>query len=314
MALLIGEVRGKEIFRRSLSEIKPTVIGRGEEANLRMRIHGISRRHARVEFSDGQWVIRDLGSTNGTLVNSEKISSRVLHEQDRIQLGDVTVRLAVDEQAKEPAWAAALGAAPGESRPSVLRERRKRLARGRESSTAGKIVKWSIRLVVWFALLYCVWGYYDYMTTMKQAMARHNAGIDLYNEGRFGEAITALEEAGTLKKKSRRNLFVRIAYPYLPQRELPIEENTARCYYEMGNNAYNSQTGNRDREALEDFEKAFRLKPDIPALAKTLCQLAFMQKRWHLALDAAEKALRQDPNDTMMEKIRDIARRELSGQ
>jgi len=43
-----------------------TVIGRGDQANLRLPDVGISRRHARIDFDGGQVVLTDLGSTNGT--------------------------------------------------------------------------------------------------------------------------------------------------------------------------------------------------------------------------------------------------------
>jgi pSer/pThr/pTyr-binding forkhead associated (FHA) protein len=49
--------------------IGSTVIGRGDQANLRLPDVGISRRHARIDFDGGQVVLTDLGSTNGTSVN-----------------------------------------------------------------------------------------------------------------------------------------------------------------------------------------------------------------------------------------------------
>ncbi len=103
---------------------------------------------------------------------------------------------------------------------------------------------------------------------------------------------------------------MKIAYSHLPKRELPTEEAIAKCYYEMGNNLYN-QEKNLDREALENFEKAFRFKPDIPGLAEMVCPMAFGQGKWQLTLDSAEEALRQEPNSTMVTKIRDIAKGKL---
>ena len=47
--------------------IGSTVIGRGDQANLRLPDVGISRRHARLDFDGGQVVLTDLGSTNGTI-------------------------------------------------------------------------------------------------------------------------------------------------------------------------------------------------------------------------------------------------------
>src|SRR6185369_8881049 len=51
--------------------IGSTVIGRGDQANLRLPDVGISRRHARLDFDGAQVVLTDLGSTNGTMVNGQ---------------------------------------------------------------------------------------------------------------------------------------------------------------------------------------------------------------------------------------------------
>ena len=49
---------------------EPLVIGRGDKAGLRLDDGRVSRRHAIIQ-SDGKdgWEVRDLGSSNGTLVN-----------------------------------------------------------------------------------------------------------------------------------------------------------------------------------------------------------------------------------------------------
>jgi sulfite reductase alpha subunit-like flavoprotein/cytochrome b involved in lipid metabolism len=60
----------------------------------------VSRRHARLEVVDGQLLITDLGSTNGTYVNDTRVISQVLAPQDRIRIGqyDLTWRF-IDPQA-----------------------------------------------------------------------------------------------------------------------------------------------------------------------------------------------------------------------
>ncbi len=53
---------------------------------------GLSREHLAIERDGSEWVVRDLGSTNGTLVNGERISEpRVLRSGDRITAGQVTL-------------------------------------------------------------------------------------------------------------------------------------------------------------------------------------------------------------------------------
>jgi hypothetical protein len=63
------------------------IIGRLGESDLVVSDPGVSRRHAEVRHEDGKYVIADLGSTNGTMVNEATIGERVLEEGDRITVG-----------------------------------------------------------------------------------------------------------------------------------------------------------------------------------------------------------------------------------
>jgi hypothetical protein len=66
-------------------------IGRGTEADLRISDPSISRLHAEIRVRDSgegpQIDIVDLGSTNGMVVNGQKVSRSVLGEGSRIQIG-----------------------------------------------------------------------------------------------------------------------------------------------------------------------------------------------------------------------------------
>ncbi|HEX8627182.1 MAG TPA: DUF3662 and FHA domain-containing protein [Catenuloplanes sp.] len=73
-----------------------TVIGRGDQANMRLPDVGISRRHARLDFDGNQVVLTDLGSTNGTMVNGQRVSAVALNPGDMIQLGTTTLTFRVD--------------------------------------------------------------------------------------------------------------------------------------------------------------------------------------------------------------------------
>jgi pSer/pThr/pTyr-binding forkhead associated (FHA) protein len=73
----------------------PTTIGRGDDNVVVLEGDDYaSARHARVESGlDGTWVI-DLGSTNGTFLNGERLEGRRrLHEGDLLQVGDTELRL-----------------------------------------------------------------------------------------------------------------------------------------------------------------------------------------------------------------------------
>jgi hypothetical protein len=68
-----------------------TVLGRGHEADVRLADASVSRRHAEIRADAGRLLVDDLGSTNGTSVNGERIARAALLDGDRITLGSVTV-------------------------------------------------------------------------------------------------------------------------------------------------------------------------------------------------------------------------------
>jgi len=63
------------------------IIGRLAESDIVVADAGASRRHAEVRREDSGYVIADLGSTNGTMVNHTSIGERTLEEGDRITIG-----------------------------------------------------------------------------------------------------------------------------------------------------------------------------------------------------------------------------------
>ena len=65
-----------------------TTIGRLPECEVQLSDPGTSRRHAQIRHQDGAWLLADLGSTNGTLVNGAVVQSHVLQEGDRITIGN----------------------------------------------------------------------------------------------------------------------------------------------------------------------------------------------------------------------------------
>jgi hypothetical protein len=63
------------------------VIGRGQDADLRLPDTGVSRRHVDVRFDGVGAVLHDLGSTNGTTVNGHRAQSWQLQHGDVVRLG-----------------------------------------------------------------------------------------------------------------------------------------------------------------------------------------------------------------------------------
>ena len=68
-----------------------TILGRDDSADIILDDPGISRRHSELRVTtDGPHfvtTIRDLGSTNGTFVNGERITSEHLEDGDRVTVG-----------------------------------------------------------------------------------------------------------------------------------------------------------------------------------------------------------------------------------
>jgi hypothetical protein len=65
------------------------VMGRGDQAEIRLEDPFASSRHARLVKQGGVIVIEDLGSTNGTYLNEELLSGpQPLHPGDRVRIGD----------------------------------------------------------------------------------------------------------------------------------------------------------------------------------------------------------------------------------
>ena len=85
-------IAGPEIGRNIELAEKPVFIGRAEDVTLRVDSDAVSRRHAVVQRVLNSWVVADLGSTNGTYVNDVRVTTKELHEGDRIRIGKVVLK------------------------------------------------------------------------------------------------------------------------------------------------------------------------------------------------------------------------------
>jgi pSer/pThr/pTyr-binding forkhead associated (FHA) protein len=69
------------------------VIGRMSECDVTLSDSNVSRRHAEIRAAGTGYVLADLGSTNGTLVNGERLSAeRRLADGDIISVGGTHLR------------------------------------------------------------------------------------------------------------------------------------------------------------------------------------------------------------------------------
>ena len=64
-----------------------TFIGRTPENQIRIYKPAVSRRHAQITETEAGWLLRDLSSENGTYVNGQRITERLLADGDRVQFG-----------------------------------------------------------------------------------------------------------------------------------------------------------------------------------------------------------------------------------
>ncbi len=75
----------------------PLRIGRDPASGLRLSHETVSRVHAELIRQGGLWVLRDLGSTNGTSVNGRRvIGPAVVQDGDQVSFGRMVFRLARD--------------------------------------------------------------------------------------------------------------------------------------------------------------------------------------------------------------------------
>ena len=74
---------------------RPLTIGRATDVELVLPDPLASRRHARLSSRGGRLVISDLGSTNGTRINGERVREAVVGPGDRIEIGATRLEIVV---------------------------------------------------------------------------------------------------------------------------------------------------------------------------------------------------------------------------
>lgn len=68
-------------------------VGRREDAHLQLPGEQISVEHASIIFEEGQYVLRDHGSENGSYLNGERVSRAALNHNDIIRFGEYRFRV-----------------------------------------------------------------------------------------------------------------------------------------------------------------------------------------------------------------------------
>lgn len=93
-----GPLAGSEV---ELEKARVT-LGRGADADVVLNHSSISHEHAALELFDGGFRLRDLGSTNGMLVNGSKVTVADLKHGDRFELGALEFRYVLGDRPAPP--------------------------------------------------------------------------------------------------------------------------------------------------------------------------------------------------------------------
>lgn len=101
---LIISYNGEVVQRAALNSVR-TILGRSVLSDVVIENQYVSKQHAMLVQSEGTLVLVDLKSRNGTLVNSRRITSHVLRNNDIISLGDFRIKVLLPTAYRQPAVA-----------------------------------------------------------------------------------------------------------------------------------------------------------------------------------------------------------------
>jgi pSer/pThr/pTyr-binding forkhead associated (FHA) protein len=128
LRFISGKYQGGEY---PLAEGQEIVIGRSSELDMVLVEEMVSRKHARIALADGTISIEDLGSTNGTFVNGEKVQQGTLREGDRVLIGTNILKVVAapqDAEARANLKAMAVGRVTSKQQPGTRAEEAPRMS------------------------------------------------------------------------------------------------------------------------------------------------------------------------------------------
>ena len=125
LRFISGKYQGGEF---PIEEGREIVVGRSSDLDMVLVEEMVSRKHARIALTDGRILIKDLGSTNGTFVNGERIQESEIKEGDRVLIGSNILKVVALEMEES---------APKRGAPVKLP--RPRRSEGSESRMSGDI-------------------------------------------------------------------------------------------------------------------------------------------------------------------------------
>src|ERR1700690_1828960 len=99
LRFISGKYQGGEF---PIATDKQILVGRSSDLDMVLVEDMVSRKHARIAMQADQIWIEDLGSTNGTFVNGEKIKRARLKEGDRVLIGTSILKVIAGEGQAQP--------------------------------------------------------------------------------------------------------------------------------------------------------------------------------------------------------------------
>jgi hypothetical protein len=207
LRFISGKYQGGEY---PLADMGECVIGRSSELDMVLIEEMVSRKHAKISFAPGTISITDLGSTNGTFVNGEKVKLARLKEGDRILIGTSILKLVSVARAHGAPALDAKAAQQALERTAAAQEKKS----GGRTAVQGRLEE--VPLVDLLQLL----------STSKKTGAIVLKG---YQTGRVhlrqGKVVSALNDAepglGPKKALYRMMSWSQGGFEFVPQEELP---------------------------------------------------------------------------------------------
>ncbi len=95
LAVLSGPQTGEVL---PITRPRVTLGRAGGNADLQFDDSEMSRSHAALEWAGGGAIVRDLGSTNGSFVNEQKVTSQALEDKSEFRLGHTRLLLVITDR------------------------------------------------------------------------------------------------------------------------------------------------------------------------------------------------------------------------
>ncbi len=88
-------------FKQIPLEVGTVVLGRGQDADIKLDDELVSRKHCAIHFDGKTVTISDLGSTNGTYVDGQAVQTCALEPDNRLQIGKMVMKIDFKDQDEE---------------------------------------------------------------------------------------------------------------------------------------------------------------------------------------------------------------------